>query len=238
LPLRLFGEISGGMPGGADICLNMPHLRQRGENFWSMDMVNFELSCVEYGIDDLSGYDQYAGLDVGSYGTSSDDPAFSAGDDQGEEVWGYQVWDSNTNGSTSSGFDTGQVQVAFTGDIYGNESLTVGSDSPVTYAGDSYSSISFVQLQAAVQVPATASWSNVSIVFYSGTQPVETDIFPTGPTVDTTSTPSMPAAEQFLFVCPSAANVTKFSVKATMRMTSPNPNPGPSDMFCNISIYG
>jgi hypothetical protein len=194
--------------------------------------MSYALSTIEYGMTDDYAYSLYGSMSVGSNGDPNGDPTMTAGDDQGEEVWGYQVWDSDT----SDGFDTGNVPVDFTGDTSGNESLTVGSSGPLTYAGDSFGSISSVQLQAGVQIPASASWSNVVVSFYNGSQLLETDCVASGPSVNTINTPSTPAAEQVLTVIPTAQNATSVSVSGNMRMTSPNGNPGSADMFCNIFI--
>jgi hypothetical protein len=198
--------------------------------------MSYDLSPVDNGIDDFVDESLYASMDVGSNGNPYGDPTFAAGDDQGEEVWGFGVWDSNT----SNGFDTGNVAVYFGGASNGNETLQVGGNAPISYAGDSFGSISSVQFQAAVTVPASASWSDVTVDFYDGSQLVEVDNPPVGPAVNTINTPNSPQAEQVLTVSPPAgSNITNVVATGIMRMTAPAGTAlGSSSMFCNIFVNG
>jgi hypothetical protein len=198
--------------------------------------MSYNLSPVDNGIDYFVDESLYASMDVGSNGNPYGDPTFAVGDDQGEEVWGFGVWDSNT----SDGFDTGNVPVGFAGASNGNETLQVGSNSPISYAGDSFDSISSVQFQAAVTVPASASWSNVTVEFYDGSELVDAESASVGPSVNTIATPSSPQAEQVLTVSPPVGStVTNVVATGTMRMTAPAGTAlGSSSMFCNIFVNG
>ena len=198
--------------------------------------MSYALSPVDNGIDDFVDESLYASMDVGSNGNPYGDPTFAAGDDQGEEGWGFGVWDSNT----SNGFDTGNVPVGFAGASDGNETLEVGQNAPISYAGDSFGSISSVQFQAAVTVPASASWSNVTVDFYDGNKLVEVDSPSAGPAVNTINTPNSPQAEQVLTVSPPAgSNITNVVATGIMRMTAPVGTAlGSSSMFCNIFVNG
>jgi hypothetical protein len=181
-----------------------------------------------------TGDDLYANMQVGSNGNTDGDPSLIVGDDQGEENWTWYTWDES-----DSGFDTGNVFVNFTAGTNGSESLTVGSASPVDYTGDSIDTISAVDIQAAVTVPAEASWSDITVEFYNGST-LEQTVDPTsGPSVNTTGTPSSPQQEQILTVTPSESGITSVSVSGTMRMTAGSGVvPGSTGMFCNIYILG
>jgi hypothetical protein len=198
--------------------------------------MSYFMSPVDNGIDYFPDESLYASMDVGSNGNPYGDPTFAAGDDQGEEVWGFGVWDSNT----SNGFDTGNVPVAFAGASNGNETLEVGQNAPISYAGDSFGSITSVDFQAAVMVPATASWSNITVDFYNGSELVENDSIGTGPAVNTINTPNSPQAEQVLIVSPPVGStITNVVATGTMRMTAPNAATlGSSSMFCSIFVNG
>jgi hypothetical protein len=132
------------------------------------------------------------------------------------------------------------VPVGFTGASNGNETLEVGENAPISYAGDSFDSISSVEFQAAVTVPASASWSNIRVQFYDGSVLVDTESPSTGPSVNTISTPSTPQAEQVLTISPPAGStITNVAVSGTMRMTAPaGTSLGSSSMFCNIFVNG
>lgn len=185
-----------------------------------------------------TGDDLYANMQVGSDGNTDGDPSIIVGDDQGEENWTWYDWDSSYSGSGSS-FDSGNVFVNFTASTNGSESLTVGSASPVDYDGDSIDSISAVDIQAAVTVPAEAMWSDITVKFYNGGTLEETIDPPSGPSVNTTNTPSSPQQEQILTVTPDESGITSVSVSGTMRMIAPSTTtPGSTGMFCNIYILG
>jgi hypothetical protein len=198
--------------------------------------MSYVMAAVDNGMDYFPDESLYASMDVGTNGNPYGDPTFAAGDDQGEEVWGFGVWDSNT----SNGFDTGNVAVGFTGASNGNETLAVGSNAPISYAGDSFDSISSVQFQAAVTVPASTSWTNISVNFYSGNKLVETDSVGVGPAVNTINTPGNPQAEQILTITPSVSSpITNVVAIGTLRMTAPAGSAfGSSSMFGNIVVNG
>src|SRR5258707_10642560 len=90
----------------------------------------------------------YASMEVGSNGDIYGDPTYSAGDDQNENLWGYQTWDANT----TNGFDTGEVCVQFFGCSDGREQLSVGDGALQSYTGDSFGAIRSVQIQAGVMI--------------------------------------------------------------------------------------
>ena len=196
--------------------------------------MNYDMSSVDQGITYFPSAALYASLEVGSNGDPYGYATSSEGDDQGEEAWGFNVWDADG----SSNFDSGLVAVQSTGASDGNESLIVGSAAPMSYSGDSFGTIASVQLQAAVEIPAEAAWSDVSLNFYSDGSLVETDNLGVGPAVNTINTPNSPQAEQVLTFFPSHQS-DKVVVTANFRMSAPGTsNPGPIDMFGNIFING
>jgi hypothetical protein len=196
--------------------------------------MNYDMSPVDQGVSYFSSPALYATLEYGSNGDPYGDPTYTEGDDQGEENWGFNVWDSDI----SDGINTGAVPVQFTGLSNGNESLSVGTGAtPLTYSGDSFGTIASVQVQAAVQIPASVQWSSLSFNFYTGSTLEESDVFSAGPSVNTINTPNSPTAEQILTVIPTSQSCNKVVVTGTLQMTAPaGTYPGPTDMFSNIAI--
>jgi hypothetical protein len=196
--------------------------------------MSYAMSAVEYTVDTDATQSLYASLMVGSNGDPNGDPTYAIGDDQGEEAWGYQVWDSR---SLNGAFDSGSVTFAFTGKSTGDESISVGGAAPVTYTGDSFGTIASVQLQAGVLIPAEAKLSGLIVSFYSGNTLAEQDIIPVGPDANTIPTPSTPVAEQLMTITPPSSNCDKVVIIGTLRLTAPPGSyPGTSDMFCNVFI--
>jgi hypothetical protein len=193
----------------------------------------FDMSPVDQNMSYFPDEALYATLEYGSNGDTSGDPTYSIGDDQGEENWGFNVWDANT----SNGFDTGNVTVVFAGSSDGTESLIVGSASSTSYVGDSFSSISTVQIQVGVQIPAEVDVTSLSAAFYRGGQLIENLSLAQGPMVNTINTPSSPQAEQVLTIIPANQNYTKVVITENVRMVAPaGSSPGPTDLFSNVFI--
>jgi hypothetical protein len=197
------------------------------------------MAPMDYQVLYPSGDDLYGNMMVGGNGDPYGTPEFDVGDDQGMENWGFCTWDSTWNSNGNTPFDTGSIAVAFSAATDGSESLQVGSNDPVTYTGDSIDSISSVVFQAAVTVPAEASWSGISVEFFSGSTLVETESDLTGPVANTTETPSTPVAEQLMTITPDVSGVTSAIATGTMRLQAPaGTTPGATGMFCNIFIFG
>jgi hypothetical protein len=196
--------------------------------------MSYAMSAVEYTVDTDPTQSLYASLMVGSNGQTYGDPTFAIGDDQGEEAWGYRVWD---NTPLNGAFDSGLVSFQFAGQSTGDESISVGNGSPVTYSGDSFGTIKSVQLQAGVLIPAEAKFSDLTVKFYSGNSLAEQDSISVGPDANTIQTPATPEAEQVMTISPPNSNCDKVVISGNIRLTAPPGSyPGTNDMFCNIFI--
>jgi hypothetical protein len=197
--------------------------------------MSYYMAPLDYSVASFGDFALYMDVRPGSNGDPAGDPSYVLGDDQGEEAWAYKQWDSNL----SDGFDTGDVNVQFTGDSSGQESMTVGSDAPIAYTGDSTGNISSVVFQAGVMIPAEAKFSNITVEFWSGSALRETDTIGVGPDANTINTPATPQAEQILTVTPRFSDCNKVTVSATERMRAPAGTvPATSDMFCDVFVYG
>jgi hypothetical protein len=197
--------------------------------------MSFIMSPIEYTLNEDNSYDAFANLQVGSNGETNGTPTSFIGDADGDENWAYQAWES----SSAASFDTSNVSVSFEVMSDGNETLNVGNSSSLTYETGGIGPISSVTLEAAVQVNATASWSNVNVEFLRNGAIVETDSFNTGPQVSTVNSGHSNVEDQTLTVTPSAPNDDEALITGVMRMTAPGINlPAPQAMFCNIFVNG
>jgi hypothetical protein len=193
--------------------------------------MSYVMSAPTYSISDIYG-GLYVDLEPGSNGNSSGDPTYTIGDDQGMEQWGFTQWDSDL----SDGFDTGPVNVDFTAWAAGQESATIGSNTPLSYDGDAIGTIGSVVLRAGVLVSGEAKFSNVTVEFYHDDSLLETDSISAGPDANTLDG-SATQQEQLLTISPTATNANKVVVCATAQLRSPTDTaPGPTDMFCDIFV--
>src|SRR4051794_33907201 len=126
-------------------------------------VMSYVLDDMVYGIGDAPTSALYASLrvgsDIGADGTTSGDPSYELGDGLGLGRSAFYNWDSDL----SNGFDSGLVSVNFRATSSGAESLAVGSGPFITYSGNTFNSIGAVIIDAAVQIPAEVSWSNISV---------------------------------------------------------------------------
>jgi hypothetical protein len=197
--------------------------------------MSYYMAPLDYDVSSFGSYALYMDVQVGSNGDTGGDPTYDVGDDQGEEAWAYKQWDSNL----SDGFDTGDINVQFTGDSSGQESMAVGSDAPIAYSGDSSGAISSVVFQAGVMIPAEAKFSDITVQFWSGTTLRETVSFASGPDANTMNTPATPQAEQILTVTPTFSDCNKVRISATERLRAPAGTfPSSTNMFCDVFVYG
>jgi hypothetical protein len=202
---------------------------------FTTELSSMNLNGVQPTLADIENYGLYASLQVGSNGDPNGDPTSDIGDINGEENWANYAWDTNLD----SGFDTGSAPIVFDAAANGDESLSVEDLPELGYTGAAMGDVSSVIIEAAVQIPAETSWSNITVEFWKGGSDVENISIPVGPDVNTIDTPSSPVASQIMVVVPSTPDCDQVIVAGSLRMRSPGIQyPASNAMFGNVFVMG
>lgn len=193
------------------------------------------MSPVYTTLQDIESYSLDATLQVGGNGNPDGGPTSAIGDVNGAENWANYPWDSDP----INGFDTGTVPVSFDDQASGNETLTVASQSPLSYAGAAMGDVSSVVIEAATQIPAQVQWSSLDVEFLQNGSVVQNINIGNGPNVNTINTPSFPVADQTMTVTPQYSNCDQVIVTGNFRMQSPGINAPPATaMYANVFVTG
>jgi hypothetical protein len=109
---------------------------------------------------------------------------------------------------------------------------------PVVLTTVTYGAIQQVQIRAAVQIAATATWRSVVVEFYKAGVLMDSYNRRIDPAVDTTGSPSPVAKEQILTVTPNANNNDQVIVTGSFELAcAEGVNPGPNDIFGQVFLF-
>jgi hypothetical protein len=186
----------------------------------------------------ITGYAAVGEARYGSNGAIPGTPEYDVSDSNGNSVDGRLTWYSGTGA-----FDSGKVQTTFDAEPGGgsngvNWTVQGGSVSPVTLTSATYGSIQKVEIVAAVQMPASMTWSSVQVSFYKAGSLIEQYTRRTGPSVNLIGNSPPVAAEQILTVTPSQNDNDKVVVTGYIELAcAAGSTPGANDIFGQVFLF-
>lgn len=189
-------------------------------------------------ITDPPPYCVYGEAMFGSNGELGGPAEVYVGHDGTDATATRRVWTSDLSGGLASGWMTVEWVGAAGGGTAGVQWAVDGADvEPLSYTGTTYGAIGTVRFRAGVRTGARVAWRNVAVKWYRSGRLTETFAAAAGPSVDTRSAGSPPAAEQTLAVVPAISTHTRVVVSGEIAFDFPaGAVPEANDLFAQVLV--